>query len=96
MSELRRWGKAGVQLSPQEAAHRDRLAVVRSAARDMQRAENDRVAFEKWKCGLVVPHAITMALNAHGLYGPEVDRTCGVREPAVDLWEEGSCWRCRG
>lgn len=87
-----RWGKAGVRLTPAEAAHRDRLAVVRNAEREEQRAEDDRIAFEKWQCGLVVPHAITTALNALGLYGPEVDEACGVREPAVDLWEEGKLY----
>ncbi len=92
MSEQRRWGKAGVQLTGQEAAHRDRLAVVRGIARDEQRIEDARIAQEKWKCGLVVPHAITTALNTHGLYGPEVDAACGVREPAVDLWEEGKLY----
>lgn len=92
MTGRKRWGKAGVQLTPEQAAHCDRLAVVRSAQREKQRVEDDRIAFEKWKCGLVVPYAITTALNAHGLYGPEVDDACGVREPAVDLWEEGKLY----
>jgi transcriptional regulator with XRE-family HTH domain len=35
------------------------------------------------------PARITIALNAAGLYGPEVDRACGVEEPTVDLWESG-------
>lgn len=35
------------------------------------------------------PERITTALNAAGLWGPEVDRACGVEEPAVDLWESG-------
>lgn len=35
------------------------------------------------------PERITTALNAAGLYGPEVDRACGVEEPTVDLWESG-------
>jgi transcriptional regulator with XRE-family HTH domain len=37
----------------------------------------------------VVPGRITRALDAHGLYGPEVDLACKAREPAVDDWEEG-------
>jgi transcriptional regulator with XRE-family HTH domain len=36
------------------------------------------------------PRRITMALDAKALYGPEVDRACGVEEPAVDLWESGA------
>ena len=35
------------------------------------------------------PKRITMALDARGLYGPEVDEALGVREPAVDCWETG-------
>ncbi len=36
-----------------------------------------------------VPQRITTALDVMGLYGPEVDRACGVEEPMVDLWGEG-------
>lgn len=35
------------------------------------------------------PERITTALDAAGLWGSEVDRACGVEEPAVDLWESG-------
>jgi transcriptional regulator with XRE-family HTH domain len=35
------------------------------------------------------PKRITLALDAKGLYGPDVDRACGVEEPAVDQWETG-------
>lgn len=35
------------------------------------------------------PKRITMALDARGLYGPEVDLACGAREPDVDRWETG-------
>jgi transcriptional regulator with XRE-family HTH domain len=35
------------------------------------------------------PTRITAALNLRELYGPEVDRACGVAEPAVDMWESG-------
>lgn len=30
-----------------------------------------------------------MALDAKGLYGPEVDLACGAAEPDVDRWETG-------
>lgn len=36
-----------------------------------------------------VPYRITTALDARGLYGPEVDRALGGEEPMVDLWESG-------
>lgn len=39
--------------------------------------------------GTPVPARITLALDAMGLDGPEVDRACGVEEPTVDLWETG-------
>jgi hypothetical protein len=32
---------------------------------------------------------ITLALDARGLYGPEVDEACGGVEPMVDRWELG-------
>jgi hypothetical protein len=36
-----------------------------------------------------VPGRITVALDARGLKGPDVDEACGVAEPVVDLWEAG-------
>lgn len=35
------------------------------------------------------PERITMALDFHELYGPEVDRALGGEEPMVDEWETG-------
>lgn len=35
------------------------------------------------------PKRITLALDAKGLYGPEVDIACGAQEPDVDRWETG-------
>lgn len=35
------------------------------------------------------PERITIALDFHGLYGPEVDRALGGEEPMVDEWESG-------
>ncbi|MGJ6127377.1 hypothetical protein QN239_32885 [Mycolicibacterium sp. Y3] len=49
-------------------------------------------AFEAWRDGLVSPRAITAALDMRALYGPEVDRACGVEEPAVDQWEAGQLY----
>lgn len=54
---------------------------------DMRQAER-----EAWQLGLVQPFIITQALDAHGLYGPEVDEACGTFEPAVDMWEAGQLY----
>lgn len=35
------------------------------------------------------PSRITVALDASGLWGPEVDEALGVVDPTVDLWESG-------
>jgi hypothetical protein len=35
------------------------------------------------------PSRITVALDTAGLFGAEADRTLGVIEPTVDLWEQG-------
>lgn len=86
------WGTAGVRRTPEEAARRNGLAVLRNETRIAKQAEDDRIAYEKWRVGMVVPSAITRALDMHGLYGPEVDEACGVREPAVDLWEAGKLY----
>lgn len=51
----------------------------------------------KWEMGLVIPAHITQALDALGLagvdvHGPEIDRACGVEEPTLDQWEEGTLY----
>jgi hypothetical protein len=91
-AEPRKWGKAGERLDPVEAARRAARAVAERQARQERRAESDRVAREKWAAGLLVPNAITLALDLHGLQGPEVDVACGAREPEVDLWEAGKLY----
>lgn len=42
-----------------------------------------------WLEGLVIPAHITMVLDALGLFGPEVDESCGAKEPDVAEWEAG-------
>ena len=49
----------------------------------------EQAAYRAWAAGHVIPDRITTALDAKALYGPEVDRACGVEEPAVDEWEAG-------
>ena len=85
----RRWGRAGVRLTDAEAAARDAAAGARCATREHQRARHLEIARVKWAEGLVCPALITVALDAAGLEGPEVDRACGGEEPMVDLWEAG-------
>lgn len=60
----------------------------RGYARYLSERDTEK-AYEAWRRGQVVPHRITTALDLRGLYGPEVDRACGVQEPAVDEWEAG-------
>lgn len=85
----RRWGKAGVRLTEQEAATID----FRNACRATEAAErterDEQQARDGWKAGRLRPYLITYALDRHGLYGPEVDEACGTVEPAVDEWEAG-------
>lgn len=52
----------------------------------------DADVYEAWRDGLLSPRAITAALDMRQLYGPEVDRACGVQEPAVDQWEAGQLY----
>lgn len=88
MSKRRRWGKAGVPLTPAEAAANDARA---ERARYRRALDNQR-AYQLWRAGKVVPYRITVALDSLGLFGPEVDEACGVEEPAVDKWESGSLY----
>lgn len=84
----RRWGKAGVRLTNAEL---NALRLKRQASQ-YRAAEAHRYAYESWVAGNLAPYSITLALDAHGLDGPEVDLACGVEEPAVDRWEEGELY----
>jgi hypothetical protein len=92
MTGGRRWGKAGVRLTRAETAATDARNRAARTQQDARDRENVAIAQQKWAAGLVVPHAITLALDEHSLYGPEVDIACGVQEPAVDLWEAGKLY----
>lgn len=93
MTERKRWGKAGVRLTEEEANVRLRSRLhkrhLEQEAEDRRRAEDERIGRELWAAGKLDPALITFALDAKGLYGPEVDRMCLAEEPDVDLWEEG-------
>lgn len=86
--QRRRWGKAGVRLTETEARRVDARA--RRSAHFRVAAEQE--AYRQWDAGLLVPARITMALDAHGLEGPEVDAAFGVAEPDVDRWEAGELY----
>ncbi|MFD2421633.1 hypothetical protein [Amycolatopsis pigmentata] len=84
----RRWGKAGVPLTAQEAANIGQRQHQRQAADEAAQRETYRA----WRSGCVSPWRITAALDLRDLYGPEVDEACGVTEPAVDMWEAGQLY----
>lgn len=87
-----RWGKAGVRLTADEAQTRGRAAAAaRNRSRTVRAADN-RIAYRLWLAGELKPHLITMALDARGLHGPQVDIECGAAEPDVDLWEAGKLY----
>lgn len=87
-----KWGKAGVRLTEQEIAQRGRAATARRNRRAITEKADDRIAYKLWRAGELQPYLITLALDAMGLHGPEVDRACGAEEPAVDLWEAGKLY----
>lgn len=83
--ERRRWGKAGQRLTAEEA----RAADARAAQRRETATLFEQRDYRQWAAGEVVPARITIALDSHGLDGPEVDEQCGAHEPDVDMWEAG-------
>jgi hypothetical protein len=89
---VNRWGKAGVRLTEEEAAHRGRTAVAERNRKAIARTADDRIAYRLWRAGQLQPNLITHALDARGLHGPQVDVECGAAEPDVDLWEAGKLY----
>lgn len=87
MSEWR-WGKAGQRLTDGERMWRRRQQGKDKRQFDTALTE----AQAKWRRGAVYPDSITAALDMQNLYGPEVDKACGVEEPAVDMWEAGELY----
>lgn len=84
----RRWVRAGVRADAGEAR---RIVAKRAQARYFteRRTEEARKAHA---AGLLRPYALTTALNARGLWGPDVDAACGAQEPDVDNWENGDLY----
>lgn len=62
------------------------------AARGGVRDASLEKAKRLWATGKMVPWQITIALDAMGLEGPEVDVACGAQEPDVDRWESGDLY----
>lgn len=81
------WGKAGQRLTEQEVEQRRRARAVERNQWERTKASMEVEARKNWAAGKVAPWRITHALG--DLEGPEVDRACGVEEPAVDHWELG-------
>ena len=67
-------------------AKRDRIERVMSKV-DQASERRDPAAY--WAGRTPTPERITLALDLHELYGPEVDRALGGEEPMVDEWESG-------
>jgi hypothetical protein len=89
---MTRWGKAGVRLTDKEAEQRGRRATAERNRNKIRQDADDRIAYRLWRAGELQPYLITTALDAMGLFGPEVDRACGAQEPDVDLWEAGKLY----
>lgn len=89
---MARWGKAGVRLTPAEIPRRDAAIRARRAASAARDAADLEAAHQAWREGRVIPASITVALDMHGLEGPQVDEQCGAREPDVDRWEAGDLY----
>jgi len=87
-----RWGEAGERLTDEEIAHRNREAVRHRNQSKIRRDADEAIARRLWAAGELKPYLITYALDAMGLYGPEVDLVCGAEEPDVDLWEAGKLY----
>lgn len=90
----RKWGKAGERLEPKTP---ERAAALRKMRASNERTKASRVVNEQtahrlWRAGQLCPERITMLLDMHGLYGPEVDAACNAEEPEVDLWEAGKLY----
>jgi hypothetical protein len=89
MTRRAKWGRAGERLDPDERERRVREIRGRANRDRASRLTADREAYRRWRAGLVCPNRITLALDLHSLYGPEVDRACKAEEPEVDQWEAG-------
>lgn len=72
---------------PDAARLRRRAACSFAANRKQAAVERAQL---RWAAGEILPFRITQALDAAGLFGPEVDTACGAAEPAVDEWEAGA------
>jgi len=89
------------QLPPGERALHRRAQQARPGARALaaEQAAEHRARYDAavsaqeeerlLRDGRPVPARITIALDAGGHEGPDVDTACGAVEPAVDLWECG-------
>lgn len=86
------WGKAGVRRTEQEAIEAATDIARRRGRERVMKQQFAARAHAAWSRGEVKPFLITRALDLRGLYGPEVDRACGVEEPAVDRWEAGELY----
>jgi hypothetical protein len=86
------WGKAGERITEEEWAKRQRARAMKRGRDRMFEKQHIEEAERLWAAGRAKPWRITSALDIRGLYGPEVDEACGVKEPTVDKWEAGEVY----
>lgn len=86
------WGKAGERITVAERRRRQGLRRMREQLAEQRQADQRRQDRAAWERGELAPWRITMALDAKGLEGPEVDAQCLAVEPEVDLWETGELY----
>lgn len=87
-----KWKAPGVRADPRDRPRHLGLAVALRQQDEAGRSRRLETARRKWAEGLVIPAHISVALDAMGLYGPEVDAACGAKEPEVDMWEAGTLY----
>lgn len=49
-------------------------------------------ARDAWEFGELKPYMLTRWMDYRGVDGPDVDHHCGVQEPIVDRWEDGTVY----
>lgn len=82
-----KWGKAGQRLTAEQLRQRQQRRALQAVREKSALDANTAEAFDMWKRGLLKPYRITTILDLRELFGPDVDKACGVEEPAVDMWE---------
>lgn len=90
------WKSPGIRRTDAEqsewVADRQRQRRIEANRRAIAQERDDEEGRRLWQRGHLIPARIAIALDAKGLYGPEVDHACGTSEPDVDNWEAGTLY----